>query len=116
MAADNGQLQLNAFEPLIAHLLLQSTAWLTHGCAVLRTLCVDGITANERRFAQQATTSVGAVTALTPHIGYEAAASIAKQALATGNAVADLVAAESLLDRHIAARLLSQGVRAIAGG
>ncbi|MEU5096193.1 aspartate ammonia-lyase [Streptomyces sp. NPDC020996] len=116
MAADNGQLQLNAFEPLIAHLLLRTAAWLTHGCTVLRTLCVDGITANEQRLAQQATASVAAVTALTPHIGYEAAARIAKRALASGGAVADLVAEEGLMDRHLAARLMSLNVRVTAGG
>ncbi|MFE7113405.1 aspartate ammonia-lyase [Streptomyces sp. NPDC057575] len=110
MAADNGQLQLNAFEPLIGHLLLQHIAWLTRGCATLRTLCVVGITANEERLARQAAGSVGVVTALIPRIGYAAAAEAARQALATGADVLDVVVDSGLLDRDSAEQLLRAGV------
>ncbi|MEV0703530.1 aspartate ammonia-lyase [Saccharopolyspora sp. NPDC050389] len=107
MAAENGQLQLNAFEPLIGHLLLTMTEWLTRGCAALRVRCVEGITVNAERLASKVAGSVGSVTALTPHIGYEAAAAIAKQALATGSSVADLVEQAGLLSREQAVGLMA---------
>ncbi|HET6354250.1 MAG TPA: aspartate ammonia-lyase [Streptomyces sp.] len=107
MAAENGQLQLNAFEPLIGHLLLTSIQWLTRGCTALRTHCVAGITAHEEHLARQAARSVGSVTALTPHIGCTAAATIAKQALATGTDLVDLVVQAGLLDREQATGLLT---------
>ncbi|MET8945128.1 aspartate ammonia-lyase [Streptomyces sp. NPDC004542] len=111
MAAENGQLQLNAFEPLIGHLLLTSIQWLTRGCSALRTHCVSGITADEERLAGQAARSVGSVTALTPYIGYTAAARIAQQALETGADVTDLVVRAGLLDREQAAELLKPASR-----
>ncbi|MEV4734634.1 aspartate ammonia-lyase [Saccharopolyspora sp. NPDC049426] len=107
MAAENGQLQLNAFEPLIGHQLLTMIEWLTRGCAALRTKCVEGITANGERLARQVAASVGSVTSLTPHIGYAAAAAIAKQALATGSSVADLVERAGLLSREQATALMA---------
>ncbi|MGI8306044.1 aspartate ammonia-lyase [Saccharopolyspora hattusasensis] len=118
MAAENGQLQLNAFEPLIGHLLLTMVEWLTRGCAALRTMCVEGITANEERLARQVAGSVGSVTALIPHIGYAAAAAIAKQALATGSSVADLVEQAGLLSREQATGLMApipQSVPSVRG-
>src|SRR3954470_21275712 len=59
MAAEAGQLQLNAFEPVIGHSLLQSVSWLRHAMRTLRINCVDGITANTDRLAAQVDTSVG---------------------------------------------------------
>ncbi|MGN6485659.1 MAG: aspartate ammonia-lyase [Thermomicrobiales bacterium] len=99
MAAQAGQLQLNAFEPVIAHALFQSLQWMTTGMRMLREHCVDGITANRERLAHVAATSVGVVTGLTPFIGYEAAAAIAKEGLATGRPIADLVVEAGLMPR-----------------
>ncbi|MEU1520033.1 aspartate ammonia-lyase [Streptomyces sp. NPDC005811] len=107
MAADNGQLQLNAFEPLIGHLLLQHIAWLTRGCEALRTLCVEGITANEDRLARTADAAVGAVTALAPRIGHEAASAVAREALATGAGVLEVVTRRGLLDPETARALMA---------
>ena len=107
MAAEAGQLQLNAFEPVIAHSLLQSITWMTRAFETLRVNCVVGITANEERLTGQVGTSVGVITALTPYIGYAAAASLAKSALATGGTVADLVVASGLMSRERVAELLS---------
>jgi aspartate ammonia-lyase len=92
MAAESGQLQLNAFEPIIAHSLLQSLTWLTNGIAVLRQRCVTGIEANETLLAHRAATSIGSITALVPVIGYDAAAAAAKHALATGDTISQSVA------------------------
>ena len=107
MAAESGQLQLNAFEPVIAHSLLQSITWMRQACWTLRVNCVDGITANTERLDAMVASSVGVITALIPFIGYTAAATLAKQALATGRPVADLVVESGLMTRarrHEAAR------------
>ncbi|WP_427019063.1 aspartate ammonia-lyase [Pseudarthrobacter sp. P1] len=115
MAADNGQLQLNAFEPVIAHSLLQGISWLRRGSKALRRYCVEGITANDEFLAQRAAESVGMVTALIPSIGYAAAANIAREALATNSRVIDLIAANGLLDPVRAAELMSPGSLSAAG-
>ena len=107
MAAEAGQLQLNAFEPVIAHCLLQSLTWVANACRTLRRNCVDGITANEERLATMVGSSVGVITALTPYIGYVAAAKLAKQALAGDRDVADLVVESGLLTRGEVSRLLA---------
>jgi aspartate ammonia-lyase len=100
MAAEGGQLQLNAFEPVIAHSLLQSLAWMTQAMWTLRVNCIDGITANEDRLEAMVGSSVGVITALIPHIGYSAAAALAKTALLTGRNVADLVVESKLMTRE----------------
>ena len=99
MAAEAGQLQLNVFEPIIAYRLLRSLETLKNGCVVLRTRCVDGITANPARMRQFVEHSIGIVTALVPVIGYENATSVAKEALETGRGVYEVVLARGLLTR-----------------
>ena len=106
-AAEAGQLQLNAFEPVIAHSILQSLAWMTNACYTLRVNCIDGITANVTRLAQQVETSVGVVTALTPYIGYAASATLAHTALTTNASIAELVIAAGLMSEEDVARVLS---------
>jgi aspartate ammonia-lyase len=106
-AAEAGQLQLNAFEPVIAHSILQSLAWMTNACYTLRVNCVDGITANTARLAQQVESSVGVVTALTPYIGYAASASLAHTALTTNASIADLVVSAGLMTEEDVRRVLS---------
>jgi len=106
-AAEAGQLQLNAFEPVIAHSILQSLAWMTNACYTLRVNCIVGISANIERLAMQVETSVGVVTALTPYIGYAAAATLAHTALTTHASIADLVVASNLMSAEEVARVLS---------
>ena len=106
-AAEGGQLQLNAFEPVIASSILQSLAWMTNACYTLRVNCVDGITANTERLAMQVETSVGVVTALTPYIGYQAAASLAHTALTSHASIRDLVLAAGLMEAEQLDRVLS---------
>jgi len=96
-AAEAGQLQLNAFEPIIAHNLLNSLIYLRQGCLTLAERCVRGITANRDRLADIVSHSIGIVTALNPYIGYENASSVAKEAYATGKGVAEIVLAKGLL-------------------
>jgi aspartate ammonia-lyase len=107
MAAEAGQLQLNAFEPVMAHVLFESLQWTTAAMATLRANCVTGITANTERLAAQTGSSVGVITALIPHIGYAAASKLAKEALATNANIADLVVSSGLLTRDQVGDLLT---------
>ncbi len=106
-AAEAGQLQLNAFEPVIAHSILQSLMWMTNACYTLRVNCIDGITANIERLAMQVETSVGVVTALTPYIGYAAAATLAHTALTTQASIKDLVIESGLMTEEKVSQVLS---------
>ncbi|WP_195911339.1 aspartate ammonia-lyase [Streptomyces kaniharaensis] len=96
-AAEAGQLQLNAFEPVIAHSLLKSLTHLQAGCLTLAQRCVSGITANRGHLAHLVGRSIGLATALNPHIGYEQATAVAQEALATGAGIRELVVARGLL-------------------
>lgn len=107
MAAEAGQLQLNAFEPIIAHSLFKSIRHLRNGCAVLAERCVDGITANRAHLAETVKNSIGLVTALNPYIGYENATAIAREALASGRGVAELVLERGLLSAEALTLLLT---------
>jgi aspartate ammonia-lyase len=98
-AAEAGQLQLNAFEPVIAHSLFKSLKHLTHGCETLRLRCVTGITANRERLRAQVERSISIVTALNPYIGYERATALAQEAHATGKTIYELVLEKKLLDK-----------------
>ncbi|MET9416356.1 aspartate ammonia-lyase [Streptomyces klenkii] len=99
-AAEGGQLQLNAFEPVIAHSLLKSLTHLRAGCLTLAERCVDGITANREHLAGLVSRSIGLATALNPYIGYEQATAVAQEALTTGAAVHELVLAKGLLTQE----------------
>ena len=93
MAVEGGQLQLNAFEPLMAWALHQSLSHLGRACHTLQRNCVEGIEANTALLDARIHESVTLVTALNPLIGYEKAAQIAKTAMASGKPIA-LVAEE----------------------
>ncbi len=99
-AAEAGQLQLNAFEPIIAHSVFKSVAHLRNACLTLATRCVEGITANRDRLRAQVENSIGIVTALNPYIGYANATAIAQEAHAGGGSVYDIVLAKGLLSRE----------------
>ena len=98
-AAEAGQLQLNAFEPIIAHSLFKSVNHLRQGCLTLADRCVDGITANRDALRARVENSIGIVTALNPYIGYAAATSVAAEALESGKGVAEIVLARGLMSR-----------------
>jgi aspartate ammonia-lyase len=100
IAAEAGQLQLNVFEPVIAFRLLGGIGTLTNACVVLRERCIDGITANPDRMRHFVEQSVGVVTALVPVLGYETSTEIAREALATGRGVYELVMKRGLMTRE----------------
>jgi aspartate ammonia-lyase len=106
LAAEAGQLQLNVFEPIIAYRLLHALDSLKQAFIVLRIRCVDGITANPDRMRWFVENSIGIVTALVPVLGYETATEIAKEALATGRGVYDLVCDRGLMTRADLDRVL----------
>ena len=99
MAAEAGQLQLNAFEPIIAHSLFKSLAHLAAGCRTLAERCVKGISANRERARRFVEESTALVTALNPYIGYARASEIAREALETGRRVYDLVLEKGLMSK-----------------
>jgi aspartate ammonia-lyase len=100
MAVEAGQLQLNAFEPIIAHSLFQSVTWLERACQTFRINCVNGITANEGQLDDIVDRSVTVITALAPVVGYAPAARLAKEALARNESIADLVVEHGLVERE----------------
>jgi aspartate ammonia-lyase len=97
MAAEGGQLQLNAFEPVLFRALMESLTHLRAGCQTLTDRCVRGIQADRELLRLRVAGSMAIVTALTPAIGYEAATIIAREAQLTGTPVAELVLASGLL-------------------
>jgi aspartate ammonia-lyase len=105
-AAEAGQLQLNAFEPIIAHSLFESCKHLRRGIETLTERCVKGITANRERLRGMVENSIGLVTALNPLIGYANATQIAQEALASGKSVYELVLAKGLLSKTMLEEVL----------
>jgi aspartate ammonia-lyase len=97
MAAEAGQLQLNAFEPVIVFNILQSMRMLTRGMKVLREKCIVGITADRDRCRELLENSLVAVTAINPYVGYAVASHVAKEALLSRRSIRDVVLAEGLM-------------------
>jgi aspartate ammonia-lyase len=119
MASEAGQLQLNAFEPIMGWSLYKSIAHLTRACRTLQVNCVEGIQANHEVLARRVAESVTLVTALNPIIGYEKAALIAKTALATGGTIADVAERLGIMSRDemnalLVPERLTQPVRLVA--
>lgn len=106
MAAEAGQLQLNAFEPIIAFSLFKSIAHLAAGCRALATLCVSGITANREFLYESVARSIGIVTALSPIIGYDEATSVAQEALESSRGVIAVVLERGLMTKDEVDRVL----------
>ena len=96
MAAESGQLELNAFEPIIFHSLFESIDCLVHAVATLTVNCITGIQANEMACYKHVEESAGIATALCPTIGYQQASAIAKESLKTGKTVRELVLEKGL--------------------
>jgi aspartate ammonia-lyase len=92
-------LQLNAFEPIIAHSLFKSVNHLRNGCLTLEKHCVRDITANRERLRAIVENSIGIVTALNPYIGYSNATEVAQEALVSGRSVYELVLSKGLLTK-----------------
>ena len=97
MCAEHGQLELNAFEPVLFDSLFESISILTNAVKTFRENCIIGIKPNRQKLSNDVEKSVGIVTALVPHIGYKKSAEIAKRALSTGITVRNIVLDEKIL-------------------
>ncbi len=97
MAVEAGQLELNAFEPIIFYCMFQSIDTLAYAVQTFVDNCVSGITANEARCRFLVDNSVGIITAICPHVGYQKAADIAKKAMLSGKPVRTLILQEKLI-------------------
>ena len=107
LACDAGQLQLNAMQPVIVWKILESIELLERAAVALRDRCVTGIVANAERCRELLLRSSALATALTPLIGYDAAAEIAKQAETSGESILDVLRARGVMDDSTIGKLLS---------
>lgn len=107
LAAEAGQLQLNAMEPLIAFKLFESIELLGKAMQMFQQKCIDTIRANAELCQSQVENSIGIVTALNPYLGYETTTRIAKQANETGQSVLALIKAENLISDQVLADILA---------
>ena len=98
MAVEAGQLELNAFEPIIFYCLFESIETLTNGLKAFKNSCIDGITVNEDICIEEIEQSTTTITALCPYIGYTKAASIAKKALKERKKIKDVLLEENIID------------------
>ena len=97
LSAEGGQLQLNAFEPVIAAVIFEGQTLLINAARTLRTFCIDGITANADVLKHYVEFSIGTVTALNPVIGYDKATELAAEALKNGEGILELVREKHIL-------------------
>lgn len=100
LAAEAGQLELNVMEPVMTFNLLQSLDILRNVVLVFASKCVRGITANVQRCRQMVERSVGIITAINPHVGYETATVIAKEAITTGRPIREIVLERGILSEE----------------
>lgn len=99
-AAEAGQLQLNVMEPVLSHAIMENILFLSNAMDTLREKCINGITANKEVCLNMVKHSIGIVTALNPYIGYKNSTEIAKEALASGKSVYNLVLDHGLLTQE----------------
>jgi aspartate ammonia-lyase len=97
LSAESGQLQLNAFEPVIAAVLFEGQTLFVNAADTLRKFCVEGITANADVCQHYLESSIGTVTALNPVIGYDKATELAAEALKSGEGILELVRERQIL-------------------
>lgn len=97
MAAEAGQLELNAFEPVIFNSLFESIERLTNGVKVFKTDCIDNLVVNEKNCKAELDRCIGIVTALCPYIGYTKSAYLAKKALKEDKTIKAVILEEKVL-------------------
>lgn len=109
MAGEAAQMELNVMEPVMVQCCFESAELMMNGFRTLRTLCVEGITANEEHCINEVHHSIGVVTALNPVIGYKNSTKIAKEALETGKSVYQLILDHGILTKEEIDQILSPG-------
>ena len=115
LAAQNGQFELNQMEPVLVHNLLSSIRILDRGTHTLATRAIRGLKANDKNCLAGARQMLGLATALTPRLGYDRAAQLAKSALRSGKPLQDVVVESGALSQAEAARLLDPARMARGG-
>jgi aspartate ammonia-lyase len=106
IAASDGDLQLNAYEPVVGLSIFESQKLLTNGMKTFREQCVDGITINEDVDKRNMETTIGIVTALNPILGHHVGDELAKEAKETGKGILELVREKKLLTEDQIKKLL----------
>ncbi|MEG6587054.1 aspartate ammonia-lyase [Dendrosporobacter sp. 1207_IL3150] len=109
LAVEAGQLELNVMEPVLAYNLFSSLTILTNAVNALNYKCIQGIKANEEKCREAVNRSLGILTALTPHIGYERASLIAKEAQQTGKPIREIILEQNLMNNDQLDVILSPG-------
>ena len=107
MAAEAGQFELNAFEPVILYRLFESITCLTNAMQTLTVNCIEGITANKERCEDLVYGSVGVVTALCPYLGYKKSSELAKEALKKNVRIKDLILQYGLMEEKALDKILN---------
>jgi len=107
LAAQAGQLELNAFLPLIANNLLESLKILKNGIKIFREQCIDGIMANKEKCLEYAKKTPAIAATLIDKIGYDKAAEIAKKAISENKQIIDVVKELNIMDEKEAQELLN---------
>jgi aspartate ammonia-lyase len=97
IASRDGLLQLNAYEPVVATATMESQALFFKTLPLFRKNCIDGVTANKAVLAKYIETTIGIVTALNPILGYEKTTELAKEALASGKGILQLIREKKLM-------------------
>ncbi|MBE7041361.1 MAG: aspartate ammonia-lyase [Ruminococcaceae bacterium] len=97
LAAESGQLELNAFEPIIFHCLFESLETLTNGAEIFAKECIETITVNRENCARDVEWSMGTITALCPHIGYTKASTLAKRAMKENKNIRQVLLEEKVM-------------------
>ncbi len=99
ICGQSGNFQLNTMMPLIGHTSLQSVKILTNAIHVFREKCIDGLKADKKRCEELVEKSLSMVTSLTPELGYDMAADIAKEAYGSGRSIREILNERGLLDQ-----------------
>lgn len=115
MAAESGQLELNAFQPVLFYNLFESIETITNGVDTFIKNCIKDITVNEKRCKDLVFNSVGIITAICPYVGYKKAASIAKKAIKTGRSVTQIAIEEKVLSKEKLEKILDINEMTIPG-
>ncbi|NRT72536.1 aspartate ammonia-lyase [Clostridium beijerinckii] len=107
MASSMGQLELNAFTPLIAECLLESLELLERSVTLFKDKCINDLKMDEDRCLENLENSLVSATSLVPHLGYDKASLISKKALATGKTIREILLEENILPEDIIDKILS---------
>lgn len=106
MAVEAGQLELNVFEPVLFYKMFESLKALRGAINSLRINCIEGIRADQEKLREEVESSIGIITALAPHIGYEKSASVAKEALKTGQSIKKIIIDKKIMPMNDLERVL----------